>query len=314
MKYHSLFALFSISILVIQGCNQDNKIPGDGPTYGRIEISADQTLQPLTDAEINAFEGLYTMARVSPQYKPESEVFPDLLNGKIKVIVATRELTNAELKIFHERKIYPKTVKIAYDAVALITNKNGKDLKITFEQFKDLFRGNKKNPAKAGIKFLPGKSLIVADNKNSSTVRKILEIAGAGNLPQNIFAVNNSREVVSYVSKDKNAIGIIGVNWIVNNSDSSTNNFLNLVKVVAIMPPDTSAGAGDYYLPYQAYIARKFYPLWRNVYLISAEARNGLGSGFIAFAAGEKGQRVVLKSGLVPATMPVRLVEIKDQL
>jgi phosphate transport system substrate-binding protein len=47
--------------------------------------------------------------------------------------------------------------------------------------------------------------------------------------------------------------------------------------------------------------------------MVSREARAGLASGFIAFVAGEKGQRVVLKAGLVPATMPVRIVEVNNK-
>ena len=66
----------------------------------------------------------------------------------------------------------------------------------------------------------------------------------------------------------------------------------------------------EYYKPYQAYIAQKIYPLWREVYVISKEAYTGLGTGLTAFIASERGQRIVLKFGLVPATMPVRLVEL----
>jgi phosphate transport system substrate-binding protein len=69
----------------------------------------------------------------------------------------------------------------------------------------------------------------------------------------------------------------------------------------------------DYLKPYKAYIAMKKYPLSRNVYIISREARTGLGSGFLAYVASDKGQRIVLKSGLVPATAPVRLVEIRRE-
>jgi len=50
--------------------------------------------------------------------------------------------------------------------------------------------------------------------------------------------------------------------------------------------------------------------LWREVYILSKEAYTGLGTGFTAFVASERGQRIVLKFGLVPATMPVRLVEL----
>jgi phosphate transport system substrate-binding protein len=69
----------------------------------------------------------------------------------------------------------------------------------------------------------------------------------------------------------------------------------------------------EYFKPYQAYIAQKIYPLWREVYIISKEAYTGLGTGLTAFIASERGQRIVLKFGLVPATMPVRLVELINE-
>ena len=68
---------------------------------------------------------------------------------------------------------------------------------------------------------------------------------------------------------------------------------------------------GSYYRPYQGSIYDKSYPFVREIYLISRETFAGLGSGFINWACAEQGQRIVLKSGLVPATMPIRLVQIK---
>jgi len=50
------------------------------------------------------------------------------------------------------------------------------------------------------------------------------------------------------------------------------------------------------------------YPLQRNIYVISREARTGLGSGFASFVAGQKGQLIFYKSGLLPAKMQVRIV------
>ena len=314
MKMLIIFVFAVFVLFFEQGCEQNNNIPDDGPTYGKIVISADQTLQPITDAEINAFQGLYTRASITAVYKPESEVFADLMNEKTKLVIATRELNSEEIKVFNERKIYPVTVKVAYDAVALISNKKYPELQLTFDKCKEIFNGKITDWKDAGRKNDPGKIIIVVDNKNSSTIRIVREKLNITQIPADIYALKNSREVVTYVSNNKNAIGVIGVNWIINNSDSTTNNFLKEVNVVSISPPDSSKGAGEFYQPYQAYIAEKYYPLWRNVYMINGEPRNGLGAGFIAFVAGEKGQRVILKSGLVPATMPVRLVEIKDQL
>ena len=116
---------------------------------------------------------------------------------------------------------------------------------------------------------------------------------------------------MEYVSQNKNAIGVISVNWISDRDDPGVNAFLQKVKVVALSPPDTSADAGSYFKPYQAYVYLKQYPLIRDVYIINREGRNGLGTGFASFIAGDQGQRLLKLMGMLPATMPVRLIQIK---
>jgi phosphate transport system substrate-binding protein len=53
------------------------------------------------------------------------------------------------------------------------------------------------------------------------------------------------------------------------------------------------------------------YPLMRNLYLINCEGGPGPGTGFTSFVAGERGQRIVLKSGLLPDSIPPREVIIR---
>lgn len=65
--------------------------------------------------------------------------------------------------------------------------------------------------------------------------------------------------------------------------------------------------------PYQAYIATGSYPLSRPVYILLNDPRGALPSGFTAFLTGARGQRIILKSGLVPATEPVRIVHVNDK-
>jgi phosphate transport system substrate-binding protein len=43
--------------------------------------------------------------------------------------------------------------------------------------------------------------------------------------------------------------------------------------------------------------------------MISREGRAGLGTGFVSFVAGDAGQRIIRMAGLLPATMPVRLIK-----
>ena len=118
--------------------------------------------------------------------------------------------------------------------------------------------------------------------------------------------------MVKYVERNKDAIGIIGVNWISDSDDTLTHRFLMKVKVVAVSSSADPDGLDGYYTPCQGFIARNYYPFVREVFIISKETFAGLGSGFASFIAGDVGQRIILKSGLLPATMPVRLIKVKN--
>ena len=101
------------------------------------------------------------------------------------------------------------------------------------------------------------------------------------------------------------------MNWISDKNDTVTMHFLKRVKVAGISTAGNNDPNTTFYKPYQAYIAEGFYPFTREVYCINRQSYAGLGYGFTSFIAGPQGQLIIVHTGLVPATMPVRLVEIK---
>jgi len=46
--------------------------------------------------------------------------------------------------------------------------------------------------------------------------------------------------------------------------------------------------------------------------MITKEAKRGLGTGFINYVMTDAGQRIVLKSGLLPANQIIRLVQVRQ--
>jgi phosphate transport system substrate-binding protein len=155
---------------------------------------------------------------------------------------------------------------------------------------------------------------MVFDNDKSANIRYINEkFELKQGFPSTCFAVNSNEEVINYVEKNENAIGLISVNYISDRHDSLTINFLNRINVLAISSETDDGSSGIYFRPYQAYIANVSYPFRRDVYIISRETFNGLGSGFKQFVAGEVGQRIILKSGLVPSNMPIRLIHLSTE-
>jgi phosphate transport system substrate-binding protein len=283
------------------GCNNQDS-PDDTPTTGKLTLCADETYKPLIDSEIATFESIYKYSDISVKYKTETEAFNDLMNDSVRLIIVPRNLNKEELKQFEKWEIVPKITKVAYDAIALIGTKDIKDTVYTIAKINSLINYDVTDKKFKNIK-------IVFDNNNSSTVRFLKEKTGVKKLSSNCYALSSNKAVLEYISKEKNSIGIIGANWISDHDDSTNISFLKSVKVLEVATDEKS----EPLKPYQAYIAQKTYPLYRETYIISKEAYTGLGTGFTAFVASERGQRVVLKFGLVPATMPVRLVEIINE-
>ena len=74
--------------------------------------------------------------------------------------------------------------------------------------------------------------------------------------------------------------------------------------------PDTLSAPGQYYQPYQAHVFRGWYPLSTPIYVYSRVVEQDVSLGYIAFVTSTPGQKVIQNNGLVPVTVPVRLVNI----
>lgn len=274
---------------------------------GTIKVSADESLKPLLDAEIAAFEGNYKNAHINVVYGSEGEAIESMLKDSTILAVVTRKLAPEEQQVLTNVKIKGRQFVIAIGGVALIVNRQNPDTVIQIQDLKKILTGEiktwkmlNKTSSSLGIE-------VVFDQPNSGIIRYLKDsLIAVDSLPKNCFAVKSNRAVVEYVSQKRQAMGVIDLSWISDRDDSTTNSFLNTIRVMGISVSKDSS----FYQPYQAYIAQRQYPLRRDIVMISREYRTGLASGFMSFVGGQQGQRVVLKSGLVPATMPVRIVEV----
>lgn len=306
MKIIKTLSILLVPLLLITGCrdlDKDGK-PLDTPTSGSIKIAVDESLRPLLEAELSTFEALYPRADIEAYYYPEAEAIDALLTDSVRLAVVTRKFTKEEKEYFKKITITPGERDVALSAVAVIVHRNNPDTLINMRQLRDLLQGKITQWSQLGGKNKAGIE-IVFDNPNSGLIRHLKDsVAKVDKLPANTFAVNNNQAVVDYVSENENALGLIGLEWISDKEDSTSNSFLNKIRVMSV------AGDSAHFKPYQAYLALKYYPLARRITVLSREARSGLGTGFTAFFASERGQRIVLKAGLVPVTMPLRVVEI----
>lgn len=284
----------------------------DTPTSGEITIVCDESYEPLISVEAETFHSIYQYASVNVKYLPEGEAFKQLVsNDSIRMIVCSRELNQSEKDYFNGRKIIPRMTKVAIDAIAIVVNNENPDTLIRFEHLKNIINGGFSSWKQMNPRSALDSIVVVFDKSGSANARYLQQKFGLDkdSPPTNWFATNSNADVADYVSKNKNAIGVISVNWISDRDDPMTDQFLSKIRVAELSPPDTSQFANEYFKPYQAYIALNQYPLTREVYMISREGRNGLGTGFASFVAGDQGQRIIRLMGMLPATLPVRLIQ-----
>ena len=308
----SLKIKFILALILIVGLYRCSDGVGpqdatDTPTSGDVNVVVDESFQQLFDTQIYTFQALYKNAKVHAKYLPENDALQRMINDSCKVVVMCRDLTVAEKKKFQGANLYPISTKIAEDAIAIIVNPENTDSTLTVEQIKSMLLGNDSLWDQINKKSGLGNINVVFDNTGSANARYMQDTLLQGKpFAKNVFAVKSNPEVVDYVSKHKNAIGILSVNWISDMDDPTTQNFLKKVNVLRVSKDASSIGVK----PYQAYIKTKEYPFTRDVYMINRQTRAGLGMGFVSFVAGEKGQLMILKAGLIPSIAPVRLVEV----
>jgi phosphate transport system substrate-binding protein len=288
-----LFAVICITFVAVS-CTQRSTKNGqeqDTATSGTIRISVDETYQPLIEAEIKVFQSLYPKTKIIAEYKPEADCFKDLFNDSARMIIVTRDLKPDEKEYFKKEKIRPQSMQLATDAVALIVNNANPDSVLTMDQVRLIMAGKSEKPWQ-----------IVFDNQNSSTVRFIQDSINKGTpLPASTMAAKTNPEVIDYVTKNKNAIGVIGVNWISDTSDPKVIDFNEKVTTVKLR----GDGFTDYVQPYQYYIGVKSYPLTRGMFYVLKEPYQGLGAGFATFLGGQEGQLLIGRYKLYPARLNI---------
>ena len=259
---------------------------------GVIYISADESFKNVIDAHVKVYESSYPGTKINVQYKPEAECFKDFGVDSITMIIATRGFSEEEKAFMTDSmKVIPTKSVIAYDAIAVVVNKNAPDSLFTMEELKLLLQG--------GFK----KDLIpVFDGLNAtSTIRFIIDsVLNGAALTSKAEAASNSEEVIDYIARTPNAVGFLGVNWIGNKEDTTQMSFLTKVTLASLESTDKP---GAYVKPVQANIYMRRYPMVRDLVYTLKEKHNGLAHGFANFLRGERGQLIFKRAYLVPAQL-----------
>ncbi|HEU4495759.1 MAG TPA: substrate-binding domain-containing protein [Flavobacterium sp.] len=295
-----LFALFAVIFAAVSIHSCKNEKDKAGVLSEEATLYVDETVIPVIEDEKAVFESQNT-ARLNLIPQAETEILSAIQTGKPGLLIMSRVLTDKEQRIFADKKIVPKITQIAIDGIALIVNKKASDSIIELQNIINFMQGKKVSAIKG----------LVFDNPNSSTINYIKSLAGVEEVDgKNVFALKNNNEVIKYISENNGYIGAVGVNWITQPMPEMADYIAN-VRVLAVKNVKNSANPDQYYKPTQSNLGEGLYPLVRKIYMLNYEGKRGLGTSFATFAAGDIGQKIVLKSGLAPVRLELREVKVK---
>lgn len=279
-------------------------------------FAADESFHPILDEELEIFIKVFNRNlphkdTLQARYMSEQEAMQMLLENKTWLAFTTRRFTENERKSLEARSFMPREMPIAYDGLAIIVNRQNPDSCITLKDFARILKGEATKWSDVYPKSNLGDIDVVFDNPQSSTVRYCVDSILDGQLinSENIGAVLKSAEVVDYVERTPNAIGIIGSNWLNDKRDTTNVTFKRDIRVMGVSRLD-SATARNSWQPYQGYLYNGNYPLVRTIYALINEPRTGAPTRFANFCRLPQGQQVIFRAALLPVTANLNVREV----
>ncbi len=262
---------------------------------GTTEMYVESSVYPVVDDINEVFKSYYNNADIKLKMLSQNEILNAVYKDSNRLAVLPKTFSAEELAVF-KGKVVPKITPIAKDAVLFITQKNTNDTLINYNDVIEIFKGTKTSD-----------KVFVFHDANSAIVSNIMKDAKVDNISKNVYYTTTVEEIVSYINKNKNAIGVVGINWMLQPDDKIKENIKELRSMWVY-----NDSLKQYFAPSQSTIADNTYPLIRTINIIDVQGKTGLGTGFASFAASDKGQRIVLKSGLMPITLPKREINIVE--
>jgi len=274
---------FVFFLLIAWGCSEKEETP----IKGVLRCYVDESLYNLIKAERDTFVVLYPQSKIELVSVTAREGIAAVLNGETKLFISSRNLNDEEKTFVDKTKSDVHAFKFCFDAVVPIVRESESTYKIKETDIKDILSGN----AKTFKIFVP--------ERNSGVYEYLKEKVRDNKELVNVSIVKNEADVIEKIKSTKRSLGFVGLNSLAN------------IKGVKILEVGKSVKGRDealYYYPYVAYLVSENYPLLR-LTSIFVNDYGGVASGFATFLTSNKGQEIVAKNNLGPATVPVKMVE-----
>lgn len=321
-------ALTAVFALAMTACGESKK----QKKVSSATVVCDDSFRNIMEQEIQVFEYVTPDNFILCDYVAQAVAVDSLLSGNTRTAVIGRDLTKDERVALRKKFSSVRSMKIAVDAVALIVNPENDINLLSLREIGDVLSGTTTRWNQISPEGADQPINVVFDNAGSGLATYMRDsLLNGREFGKNVVAVGTVDKVFETVKSNRTALGVIGVSWLTRSlQEADTTDMATRVaelqkqeaidgreinesmdksgvKVLAVMRNDALS-----YKPYQQYIYDGSYPLTRPIYIISTAGTIGAAGRFYTFVTSVDGQRLIMRTGIMPARMQINVYEVTN--
>jgi len=253
-------------------------IVGPAVAAENVVIKGSTTVLPVAQAALEAYMKAHPGVNISLSGGGSGEGIKGLIDRTADIATSSREIKPKEVELAKSKGVAPVAHTVAIDALTPIVHPRNSVNNLTIDQLSQIYQGKIKNWKEVGGDNL--QIVIVSRDSSSGTFESWgqLVLNNAKVSPRAQLQAS-SGSVVQAVSKNRYAIGYVGIGYL-NQS----------VKALTVNGIAASAKTA----------LSKEYPIARPLYMYTDGQPIGVVAGFIKFVLSPAGQKLVAREGFVP--------------
>jgi len=246
---------------------------------GNIEIKGSTTVLPIAQKVAEAYMKQNPDVKISISGGGSGNGIKAIIDGSTDIADSSRFIKDKEVAQAIEKGVYPVPFAVAYDCIVPVVHPSNNLENFTIDQLRAIYKGEITNWKDVGG--ADGKIVVISRDTSSGTYEvweeKVMNKERV--FPGALLQASNGA-IVQAVSKNKNAIGYIGLGYL---NDTVKDLMVNRIKGSAVTTLDGS------------------FPISRALFMFTNGWPKGDTLNFINFVMNpEKGQKYVKEAGFVP--------------
>jgi phosphate transport system substrate-binding protein len=319
--------LLLIFVFSFFGC-QEISFSGKGkdvPTAGQVSIGFEWGDTFMVQQWLEIFHSQYPKATITPVYGNYSELTNLLLADSLHGVFMHDKFNKDQLAWLKQQKNSTvNEIELGTTSLVFITSResqleNLKHNQIQSELFGSIFEKSRVDakykwalPSRSSSewtrlsKFYSSHNYVTKTVANRSDSSASLEQKWINHNPgSHVRWISSHQDIINYVSRNPNTIGVVSLNCIADKKDSLALANSKNVKVLAV-----ENAQGKFTYPFQSQISLAQYPFDQPVVSYEMQGYSGLITGFVLYCNSQAGQALMKKSGLLPKNYQGRKIEL----